>query len=414
MSSVSYGGINLPFPFHTQFDQAAVYDDVGHTDRIYTKFDIHVQCIINTNYATSISASLPANANPATIMKGIRQTLLTPRMQLQITVGGVDLIPANQGANVGTVDARNGPMPQSCAINQITETTFLVTWHVIAHYWENNTAAAPNTNNAGDNVLFNRWTETVDIDECNYSKITRKGTFTIRSDNFEANPVDVYREQMANLPIPKGCKRISSHYEVAADGLSISYQVVDQEVFIQPPSPAFKAQGKYTETTTPMGRSPNRTAHCEVELTGSKTSLMSDLLGAAMIIAVNKLNTQAQLNSSQIAMMTMGKIEQELWENKVKVQIDCMLTPAVNRARPGRNRQPRQAAARDLISRFTNTRVLSRPTPETKVPPPVSVRGTAIGWVLHAAAYYDPSLLNHKIDERTRQVTPGDEIGTLK
>lgn len=411
MASITYNGVSLPFPLHTSFQQEAVYDEVGQTDRIYTKFDITVQALINTDYQSSIIAGIAANSPPSTIMKAIRQRLLQQRKQLVITSNGVDLIPAAMTGNAGTIDAKNGPQPQYCHITALTEETYLISWKVIAHYWENNTLATPNVNDPGDNVLFNRWTEDVTIDECNYSKIHRNGTFAIRSDNLSADMADDLRAEMANVSIPDGFKRESARYTVSPDGLRLHYDIVDKEVFRQPPKPAFKAEGTYRETTTLYGF--NRTGTISLTLTGSKESTQTDLLNAAIQIAVFKMSTGVLGTNARLSIFQQGDIEIQLYENRVKVSMTCWMPPAVGNSTPPSNATLPENVQK-IQNAWTTNRIINEEAHAGTGPPAVGLRGNTNGanWLLRAAAFYDPSIPNHSLGI-DRQVTPNDgQIGT--
>jgi len=102
--------------------------------------------------------------------------------------------PAATNRNTGTVDAKNGPQPQSCNVTQLTNTSFLLHVHVVAHYWENNgvgTQTPLSTGNlSGSDVLSNRWTESVDLDENQFTTKTRSGKFIIRTDNVDGFVAD--------------------------------------------------------------------------------------------------------------------------------------------------------------------------------------------------------------------------------
>src|SRR5207247_1612234 len=110
----------------------------------------------NVNYLSVISGELynavTPPANPTEIMKQIRNKLLQPRRALSVKFNGVELIPkmsytVNSQTVVPAVDSANGPKPQSCNIIELTNETFLVTYHIIASYWEkantNNTFTPP-------------------------------------------------------------------------------------------------------------------------------------------------------------------------------------------------------------------------------------------------------------------------------
>src|SRR3990167_5489613 len=57
ISVLTYHGCTLPYAYCTRFDQAAEYDESG-TDWYCTKFDIQVECVLNTNYLSQIAPDL--------------------------------------------------------------------------------------------------------------------------------------------------------------------------------------------------------------------------------------------------------------------------------------------------------------------------------------------------------------------
>ena len=200
MSIVTYNGITLPYPLTTRFEQNPLRDDKGDVDWCGTEFSIQVQCIINKAYLSTIDSTLTAAyTNPAQVMNYIRSKLLQPRKELSFTFNGTEMIPARIKGNKGTVDIKNGPKPQFCIINQFTDDTFLATYSIKATYWENYKYSddyGVTVNQAGNNVMYNRWSETVEIDECNYSTRTRSGKYIIRTDNVDGEVADEMREAL--------------------------------------------------------------------------------------------------------------------------------------------------------------------------------------------------------------------------
>lgn len=279
MSELTYNGVSLPYPLTTQFTQEAVDDDAPGglpTDWISLKFDITVQTIINASYLEMLAPGLVGRTtNPADIMQRLRTNLMTKRKALSFKFNGKELIPKVQLGNKGTVDARNGPSPQSCTFMELTDTTFLMTYRIVAYYWEANlfqTTAAGNlaiVNLPSATVLFNRWTETVEFDNCQMATRTREGKFMIRSDNSQGRIADEMREQMAVTSIPPGFLRASSRYTVSPDGLAIAYTIIDKEAYKMPPPPAFEAEGEYTESCGKLGAI--RHAEMRVKLKGDNS-----------------------------------------------------------------------------------------------------------------------------------------------
>lgn len=312
MSILTYNGIALPYGYTSSFRQEAVYDEMGNTDRILTKFDIQVSAVLNLQWiqfiVPTITAAQAAN-NAGLIMRAIRQNLMEPRRALAFNINGVDLIP-NTTAGSGLVDSYNGPKPQSCDITQLNNVTFLINYHIIAHYVENNTvntATLVATNLPGNVVLYNRWTETIEIDNCMMSRRTRNGKFMIRSDNNQGLIADMVRSQMAVVGVPTGFLRERSEYTQSADGLSIQYNVTDKEAYKLPPSPAFEADGEYSEEIV-NGAIRRATQRIRLKGANKNISPQNKLIAVAIHIVAKKL----QLGNAALAehqRLTVGSFE---------------------------------------------------------------------------------------------------------
>ena len=419
MATFTYNGISLPYPLITSFQQEAVGDDISNTDWAYTKFDITVQCVLNAAYLglvapTLISGGNPVTDNPALIMKLLRSQLLKRRRALSITFNGVELIPQptavvtdDENSVTGTVDARNGPIPISCTIMDMTNVTFLMVFRITAHYWENNTVNPANpvqddivTNQTGNNVLFNRWTESVDIDNCNYTTVSRDGKFVIRSDNPTGQIVDKFRSQMAILGVPPGFLRESSHYTVSPDGLALQYRVTDKEVFKMPPDPAFTADGDYYESA-PVRGGQIIYLECRVRLKGAKDTDQSELIQTALNVAATKIRKRGKVRNPTTGfnIMESAGVRVKLYENEVEVTLKAMATP-----------DNKRVFTLDGFYDMSTETPLS--TDADDYSPNYPIRGTA-NQLIQAAAYYDPSLKSIKMgsDGQLVGVAGGLEVG---
>lgn len=343
MSLVTYNGVSLPYPHSTHFEQQAVYDDVSGTDRILTRFDIRVQTYVTSNYLNLLlptllnSAGTPLTTNPADIMKNIRNLLLQSRKTLSYKMNGVELLPLTQNATttpglpdspqVGTVDSKNGPIPQSCTITELTNSTFVLTYHIIAHYWENLASPngnVPSANRTGNDILFNRWSEMVTMDDRMFSTVTRTGKFVIRSDNVDGYIVDQLRSQMAVVGLPQSFLRQRAEYQVTPDGLGLQYTLVDKETYRLPPFPAYRAEGNLFVSLAEFGTS--RTVMCHIRLYGRNDANDANrlsLIDAAVGLAVYKVIE----NGFQI--LTGAKVDVDLFEPIVDVVVQGMGISAI-------------------------------------------------------------------------------------
>lgn len=408
MSIIIYNGVKLPYGNTTQFNQDAVYED-SNTDWILVKFDITQQFLINTNFAPNMVSefSTPQNATPTDIMDAIRSRLMKPRKKLSFTFNGVEMVPNfDPTEQQGTVDAANGPKPQNFTYIQLTNETFLCTYHIIAQYWEKNTInknANPKVQNsiAGtNNILYNRWSEIVDLDKEDFSRRTRRGKFIIRSDNRAGFTADFFRTAFANLGVPPGFLRESKRYTVDPSGLGIEYEVIDREQYKMPPKPAFSAKGSYQESPPRVG-DPFMHVMCTVTLRGNKETLQSDLVVLAVQLANAKIAYRGQEWTGLVnpeGIFDGAELNVNLFENEVTYTSRQRWSPnsgARLRSIPAFNRGGDQ---------LTRTPYVDGKPPSANAPPYFS-RGTA-GIFLQAAAYFDPSL-QQIFNANTGQTEPG-------
>lgn len=432
---------------------SSVYDDSG-TDWQYTRIAITLQAVLNQDFFQTIDSTLMNGAvAKGDLVQGtrwIRKRLLEPRKRLQVQISGQDLIPARQDKDAGnlnrTVDAKHGPQPRRCVINQLTEKTFLITYEIEAHYWENfsNADDAINSiNKAGNAVVSCRWSETQEIDQRNFSKRVREGTIVIRSDNVDRQTIDNYRQDFAVVGIPFGFVRKRASYTVDPSGLKMRFHLEDQEVYLLPPYPAFEASGWYMETLSRMGA--KKWAECQVELRGKKPSEAkegkSKLVELALAIAMTKmkgargedviriipggdhavLGTVAGFAFPAVGPFLGGVIGKEikkqdkrvleppnfilenawvrtdLYDNVVTANLRYMLEP------------PLSYAKANGVEAF-NIPVISDPPLGSEVgvgdsPAVTSYGNPDVDLILRAAAYFDPSL-QQKLDASLGQLNP--------
>ncbi len=409
MSKIRYGGVTIPYAFTTSFRQEAVYDELGGTDYYVTRFTIECQGILNTAYIAEICPDLVIQAgmdftdNAGDLMNIIRKRLLKPRQDLSITVNGVELIPKITGLP-GTVDSQNGPKPQHCTITPLTTKTFLLTYEIQAEYWECPNIQPSSTpivqNSPGGPVLFNRWSERVEIDGRNFSTRVREGVFAIRSDNSEGKLADELRTQLAVVGVPNGFLRERSDYTVDPSGLRISYRTVDREVYLLPPFPAYEAEGEYIETSTRMGNTPSRVGEVRVRLKADRITNRARLLETAIQVAGSKLVNREFANGAFLGTLQQAVVKMELYDNDVECRMRALLNPQSDPTGKGRKEQ---------TWGFRLDRIAETPYPNGPNQPLYFPRGE-ISILLQAAAYHDPCLqaqLSCETGQMTNGLAPG-------
>lgn len=383
MSQVQYNGITLPYPLTTRFQQEAVRDDLGNVDWCATKFDIQVQCVLNADYLEGISSEYEGldAVNAAGVVQFIRRRLLEHRRELVFSCNGETLVPPAAEVS-GTVDVRNGPTPQSCTITQLSSETFLLVYHITAHYWERYDSDQTRGDNLATNpVMYNRWTESVHLDNCMYSTRNRSGKLMIRSDNNLGKTPDDFRNTLATVGVPDGFLRKSAKYVISPDGLALQYDIVDQEVFKMPPYGAYEASGEYIETV-PFGGTI-RWGEVRLRLRGAKDTLLSPqnkLIEIAWAIAGTKLG----INGATMLAMITTKVG--MYDNTVEVYAKALC-----------NGKKFRKAGMAVIDGFT-ANLCETPGSEDSdgKQPDYRTRGTA-AVLLQAAAYWDPNVLGTKL-----------------
>jgi hypothetical protein len=400
MACLTYNGISLPFTHMESFRMEAVYDDQGRTDKIVTKFDIAVQTLITADALDMVAPAWYGRTDdPALIITAIQEALTTPRRQLSFQFNDFEFLPQKRDGVLGYVDAMNGPLPQNFTPVRLDEKSWLCTYHIIAHYVVNYVAGNDPANGRikmtslpGNVCLFNRWEESVTLDRSQYSNRVRRGKCMIRSDNAEGFTADQVRGQMAVVSVPKGFVRERSRYTVSPDGLGLSYEVEDQEVFNMPPVPAFEADGEYEETASRGdGR---RIASCWVGLRGPKGVNPSYLARTAAGICAGKLAVSGGGNNQQgdflrgKGVLLGASVSRKLYDNRVRVQMSVQLSNTTKRiagaqfVSPGFDSLP-------VSNNLTNT----QSSTGASAAPAYTERGTA-SLILRAAAYYDPKLVD--------------------
>ncbi len=410
---LEYNGIILPYCDLSSFKMEAVYEE-SKTDKILTKFDISVSCLISADLLDQIAPTYYGSTDdPAFIVALVQEALLKPRQKLSFRFNDYEFIPQPAGVR-GYVDAKNGPQPQSFTPVRMDEVSWWCTYHITAHYVVSYSVGVSAdakssrffmSNLPGNVVLYNRWSESVSIDKRQYSTKTRRGKFMIRSDNDAASIADELRTQMAVLGVPRGFVRDSSNYTVDPSGLGLVYNVVDREVYQMPPDGTYDAEGTYTEQASKGDG--KRTASCSITLKGSKLTKRSDLMRRAANLCASALNARAGefipkggkplFNAESVVIVNQktrkagvlvgASARFDLFDNVCTVSMATIL-PA-SRTWYG---------SKDLIP-FVDAPATGKPELPGFPQPKYFDRGSA-GLLLTAAAYFDPAIQGIELQDR--------------
>ncbi len=408
----------------TSFTHKAVGDQGSDTDWCLTEYDIQVTTVINADYLAAIAPALTGlTSNPADIMGWVYSQLMARRKTLSFLFNGVEMIPNVVAGQKGSVDADNGPKPESFTYSQMTNTTWLATYHIKARYWLNLGANArppfQANNQPGNPVIYNRWTEAQAIDNCGMTTRTRRGKYVIRSDNVAGQVADFFRNQMAAVGVPKGFLRQSSSYTVDASGLGIEYEVTDKEQFQMPPFPAYHASGTYNESVAKTGMG-HRTATVSITLRGGNgvPGIANSGDQTALILLCVGIAGSILRAAGTYTLLLSAEMRVNLYENEVSY------TQSVLLARTGRRLRLARAglgkfgitlpATPSPLQGFMTIQCGNVPgsDPLVKIPYPVyGSAGGSAGFLLRAAAYFDPSIAGRSLDGQGIQMTGGLEPG---
>lgn len=240
MAYFTYNGIALQVESFQRFDQRAVYSDDG-ADYLYTEFTVILRSLWHSK-ATSDSSN-----NAGVSMNSLRASLMAPRKQLIVSApiagatgmnGSVFLrspLLKPGGASSYYCDAKNGPQPLFCNIQEIVgEDTMIVDYGIIT--WVNECPGS-GTGSATpiSPVLSHRWAMSHLIDDKFNTRRIVAGTAVLRTDLvFDANGVpsikpDDFRDYFFHV-VPPNYKRVGVQVEASSDGSRLQYVVEDQEV----------------------------------------------------------------------------------------------------------------------------------------------------------------------------------------
>jgi len=325
MSQLTYNGISLDDIKTQRIEQEVIYDASG-VDYLFTKINITVHCIFNT-------ALMPAQGGetPAAIMKRVRKCLLMERQVLNYSTEAQYIV----SPSAGSEDAFHGPLPQYCHVVEVQGTQcFLVEYSVttwIVECCEGQSLA----------YMSNRWKEHHTIDKYGYTKrqingmVRFKGGGTIDTKTFgqKGMSADDFARGMIippTLSIPGNAnsafRRETQDYEVSEDGLTWTYNIVDQEYYTNPPIGLMDISGQHT---VECNKGAIYKEHITVTGTGNPVTTKKTLLAACMAVLFGRLNLNGNFNKKfVIAGYTRDQIHENVVEVSASTQIQLLAKTA--------------------------------------------------------------------------------------
>lgn len=351
MAKLIYNQIELGYLATHSVTQEPVFSDDG-ADVMYFRYTVTVTGVVvsyNRGAASPPSPKFPYTGqgetvppvipgeNAAQAMKRIRHMMLVPRRAFEFRVfpetpteGEVLLeVPAVDVFTQNAMDCANGPKPQYCNIRRLAgHDTFLVDFQIVlclADCREPEMLPPPNTEqSAVKAIVSHRWDESVDLDDTARSVKRRSGRLIVRSDMFRSPDHNDLRS-LVTPPLDGGFRRVRARYAIQSDGLALSYEFEDHEVYLHPPEPALFAEGHY-RVSSPKGGVCY--GEVRVHLRGDKKVNKNRLLQTAVAVAVGRLR-KARLAiddpGDAKSWMVTGAVQEQLWDADVDVQLQCIL-----------------------------------------------------------------------------------------
>lgn len=387
---LTYNGIRLPYAQVNRFDKVAQADP-SNTDRTLMRYDIEVLVTLTHDYMAAVLGSEEdADAMPyfdsGACQVRIYELLMRRRKALSVVINGFDMIPSFEGAP--PIDAANGPVPQYCRITRLDSKTCMMLYGIVAHYYEILDAETLGNQGSPSPVIYNRWRETVEIDDCDGVTRTREGALRIRSDNAQTVTPDMLRAECACLSIPDKFLRTGRTYSLSEDGLGLKYRVTDAEQHKMPPAPAFRADGHYRETALGAGGA-NRFAQCHTRLWGSNQVSQARLMDTAIAVCVSKMRLiGAPLSGDLQQGQGRGILVQAVFEcNHYRNVVDVVLVAKIPVD------ETRVLGIAGLTKAMTGVPLSDGVSDPATNRPPYRAYGTG-SILLQAACYFDPEAGN--------------------
>ncbi|QDU97534.1 hypothetical protein [Lignipirellula cremea] len=284
---LTYNGVEMRNVRTLRFEQQCRYDDSG-VDLLQQRFLLRVEGLVHAGEATATGVAAPQSAATATAAQtAIRAALMQPRRPFLYVVDDQTLLQADAIPSSPHRDVNNGPRPLAFDIRHFAGgSVFRVEFELELALVECG-AGPPSSAPAGvarsADVLNHRWTyeETRDADF--YALRTWQGR--LRVAHAELNP-----HQFRHLvlpPLSPGFRRQRMQFRAAADGLTLDYAILDQQIHAAPPAPATSWEATYSETTGDDGG--HGYAEVAVRLTGPPQARKRDLLTACAQVVEARL-----------------------------------------------------------------------------------------------------------------------------
>lgn len=317
---ITYGAapnaVTLTYVDSKGVQSETVRDTISGMDAIHVRHTVKVEAVVVFVPGMTVAPSL-ANETPADTMARIRHLLSLPRRPFTYSVNGHVLLQSDG------LDPAGGPMPSGPpSILKVTANSFRVSWEIVVCTDD----CAENTTQPLWTSI--RWGQEQAIDEANYSTFVTTGRAHFKANGRQnIKHIDDLRGVVVP-PAPTNCVR-HSRYAWSADGLTLDFSFVDQELYIRPPQDVVKLTGRFVHRFIRGGG--KWFAHVSLKLEGAKNVPKPRLMATAIAIAYNRLRKANVLppEGKGGAFVMEGAFEESFERNTVQVDLSA-ITAAPN------------------------------------------------------------------------------------
>lgn len=295
----TYNGITLEAAKITNLTSRAVFSE-DHLDYFFTHTTVTIEGWANQALTGVSNASYLAT---------LRKTLQVPRQEFTYSIDGTIVISATGSPNNAgiPVDANNGPIPGDFVIAQIIGSSVQVAFSL--EFWVTECESGGNT---PPSVISNRWSQRQEIDEIGMSTFTTNGTLRIRSglgtnaDSFREFPFPVTNK-------PQGFER-KQIYDLSADGLTLTWTMIDKELHRAPVNGIGRFEATYTESNDMAKTGALTEATFRGSAVGIKGTSIRDIYYFLANVARGRIDPVLDIVRS-------SAIEESFHENKVSLSM---------------------------------------------------------------------------------------------
>ncbi len=313
MSHVVYGGFKLPLVKTNTLSQESIYTEDG-IDYMYTKYTLDCNCLVTLD-SLNVVPELDGINEINQKIEAFREFIMQPRRAFQFSLGDQD---ANM-IEIGAPDIAGGPFPKSFNIVEIQGANAAVMSFTI----EAHKSDCPDDREGDESeILSNRFAVTTRYDQNFYATRTITGKLVLKG---RTNPQPDEFRNVVMPELPHGYRRNTMDFQVASNGLTLAYTIVDLEKFLLD-SASTTVSGSYTEES--INRGAKVFGQLDISLSAPKNFAKAFLYIRAVEIAFSRV--------TEFDFLLSASVREELFDNTVQFRLRFQKEPtAVNRIKSG-------------------------------------------------------------------------------